>query len=80
MRAALACLLCADQSPEVLIVDEPTNNLDLPSIEALVSALNRFRGALIAISHDLSFLQEIGIEREIELQAANKTLTASGGR
>src|SRR5262249_34146277 len=31
MRAALACLLGADQSPEILIADEPTNNLDLPS-------------------------------------------------
>lgn len=68
MRAALACLLGADQSPELLIVDEPTNNLDLQSVEALVSALNRFRGALIAISHDEAFLDEIGIRCEVELK------------
>lgn len=67
MRAALACLLGADQSPEILIVDEPTNNLDLSSIEALVSALNQFRGVLIAVSHDVTFVEELGVERVLEL-------------
>lgn len=77
MRAALACLLGADQSPEVLIVDEPTNNLDLPSIEALVSALNHFYGVLIIVSHDTAFIEEISVEREIELQSrGDKALTA----
>jgi ATPase subunit of ABC transporter with duplicated ATPase domains len=67
MRAALACILGADQAPQILMVDEPTNNLDLASIEELVSALSGYRGVLIAVSHDEVFLEEIGIERVIEL-------------
>jgi ATPase subunit of ABC transporter with duplicated ATPase domains len=67
MRAGLACLLGSDQSPEVLIADEPTNNLDLSSVEELVSAIRNFRGALIVVTHDLAFIEEIGIDRVIEL-------------
>jgi ATPase subunit of ABC transporter with duplicated ATPase domains len=67
MRAGLACLLGADQSPDILILDEPTNNLDLASIEAVASALKSYRGTLIVVSHDREFLEEIGIERSIEL-------------
>lgn len=69
MRAGLACLLGADQAPEVLIADEPTNNLDLPSIAELVSALQDFDGTLIVVSHDATFIADIGIERVIELSA-----------
>jgi ATPase subunit of ABC transporter with duplicated ATPase domains len=67
MRAGLACLLGADQSPEVLIADEPTNNLDLPSVEELVSALRGFGGALIVVSHDAAFIEELGVGRIIDL-------------
>ncbi len=67
MRAGLACLLGADQSPEILIADEPTNNLDLPSVEELVSALRGFGGALIVVSHDAAFIEELGVGRVIDL-------------
>ncbi|MGH9937821.1 MAG: ATP-binding cassette domain-containing protein, partial [Blastocatellia bacterium] len=67
MRAGLACLLGADQAPEILIADEPANNLDLPSVEELVSALRNFGGVLIVVSHDATFIEEIGIERVIDL-------------
>jgi len=73
MRAGLACLLGADQSPEILIADEPTNNLDLPSVEELVSALRGFGGALIVVSHDAAFIEEIGVERVIDLDSRNFT-------
>jgi len=68
MRAALACILAGDTSPNLLILDEPTNNLDLGSIERIESALLNFRGTLIIISHDKNFLRNIGITREINLR------------
>lgn len=67
VRAGLACLLGSDQAPELLVADEPTNNLDLTSVEEVASALKGFRGALIVVSHDVTFLDEIGIERVVEL-------------
>jgi ATPase subunit of ABC transporter with duplicated ATPase domains len=67
MRAGLACLLGGDQAPELLIADEPANNLDLPSLEEVAAALREFRGALIVVSHDLAFLEGVGVERVIEL-------------
>jgi len=67
MRAGLACLLGADQAPEILIADEPANNLDLPSVEELVTALRDFGGVLIVVSHDTTFVEEIGLERALDL-------------
>ncbi len=67
MRAALAITLAGGHPPQLLVLDEPTNNLDLNSIEQIESALSNFRGALIVISHDQTFLENIGIERMIEL-------------
>jgi ATPase subunit of ABC transporter with duplicated ATPase domains len=49
------------------VLDEPTNNLDLASIESVASALKNYRGTLIVVSHDRKFLEEIEIERSIVL-------------
>ncbi len=62
-RVTLACLLLADRAPQLFVLDEPTNNLDLASVTALTDALGRYRGALLVASHDLWFLREIGIDR-----------------
>jgi ATPase subunit of ABC transporter with duplicated ATPase domains len=67
MRAALACILAGDTPPRLLVLDEPTNNLDLNSIEQIESALSNFKGALIVISHDKEFIKNIGVERSIVL-------------
>ncbi|MFC7446698.1 ABC-F family ATP-binding cassette domain-containing protein [Rhodococcus daqingensis] len=67
LRAALARILLAEPAPRLLMLDEPTNNLDLPSLAHLTSALAEFRGALVVASHDLPFLREIAATRWIEL-------------
>ncbi len=67
LRAALATILLAQPAPKLLILDEPTNNLDLPSLAHLTQALHDFRGALVVVSHDLPFLREINITRWIRM-------------
>jgi ATPase subunit of ABC transporter with duplicated ATPase domains len=69
LRAALAMLLLADPAPKLLLLDEPTNNLDLPSLRHLTQALAGFQGALIVVSHDQRFLDDIGVTRRVELTA-----------
>ncbi len=66
-RATLAALLLADPAPQLLMLDEPTNNLDLASYDALVSALAAYRGALLVVSHDARFLDEVGVDRALAL-------------
>ncbi|MFI0416684.1 ABC-F family ATP-binding cassette domain-containing protein [Spongiactinospora sp. 9N601] len=68
-RAVLAALLCAEPPPQLLLLDEPTNNLDLASVRRLVESLAAYRGALVAASHDLAFLGEIGITRTLRVGA-----------
>jgi ATPase subunit of ABC transporter with duplicated ATPase domains len=67
LRAALACGLLGQERPELLILDEPTNNLDLGNIRFLEILVSQFKGALIIISHDADFLKACGVQQDILL-------------
>ena len=56
-RAALARALASE--PDLLLLDEPTNHLDLAAIEWLEDWLSRYKGAVLAISHDRTFLERL---------------------
>ncbi len=62
-RATLAALLLATPAPQLLMLDEPTNSLDVASARQLTSALAAYQGALLVASHDLAFLESVGITR-----------------
>ncbi|MCM2425279.1 ABC-F family ATP-binding cassette domain-containing protein [Streptomyces sp. RKAG337] len=66
-RVSLAALMLADPAPQLLMLDEPTNNLDLASVRRLTAALASYQGALIVAGHDLPFLHGIGITRWLRL-------------
>lgn len=71
-RVSLAKLLLADPPAQFLILDEPTNNLDIASVEQLAEALDAYRGALLVVSHDFAFLERLGIDVVLELDSEGR--------
>lgn len=71
-RVALATLLLAEPVAQVLVLDEPTNNLDLDTVEQFVDALADYRGAIVVTSHDDDFLARLGLDRVIALDAEGR--------
>jgi ATPase subunit of ABC transporter with duplicated ATPase domains len=70
VRAALACIYAHEPAPQLLLLDEPDNNLDADSRERLVEALRAFRGAMLVVSHDREFLEALGADAEVRLRRA----------
>lgn len=68
MRLILCCLTISQHAPDMIILDEPTNNLDIQNIEILTEAIRSYKGTLLVVSHDAYFLKEIEVEDAIELK------------
>jgi ATPase components of ABC transporters with duplicated ATPase domains len=80
LRAGLACALGGRTPPMLLVLDEPTNHLDINAIEVVEAGLRAFDGALLVVSHDRAFLENIGVEREVALTSPlGERSTRSGG-
>ncbi|GLW08075.1 ABC transporter [Microtetraspora sp. NBRC 13810] len=75
-RAALAATMLAAPAPQLLMLDEPTNNLDLAGVRQLIGALDSYRGALLIAGHDLPFLESAGITRWLLLGEELRETTA----
>ncbi|MGK5027781.1 ABC-F family ATP-binding cassette domain-containing protein [Janthinobacterium sp. RB2R34] len=63
MKVALAAELYAEAPPQLLLLDEPDNHLDLASLQALERMLAQYQGALLVVSHDHAFLQQLGLDQ-----------------
>jgi ATPase subunit of ABC transporter with duplicated ATPase domains len=68
MRLLLCCLTITSQSPDIIVLDEPTNNLDIQNMEILTNSINEYQGTLIVVSHDSCFVKQINVERQIDLE------------
>jgi len=68
MRLLLCCLTINSKAPDLIILDEPTNNLDIQNVQILTHAINEYRGTLFIVSHDETFLEQVNIERSIVIE------------
>lgn len=67
MRLILCCVTIGHQAPDIIVLDEPTNNLDIQNIAMLTAAINAYEGTLIVVSHDEHFVAEVNVERTIKV-------------
>ena len=63
IRLLFCCLMIGNNAPDVYILDEPTNNLDIQSVEIITAAIKSYRGTVLLISHDHYFVKEIKLRK-----------------
>ena len=73
LRLVLCCLTILAQSPDMIVLDEPTNNLDIQNMDILINVIRDYKGTLLVVSHDEYFLQQVNIDRCIHLQSGFPT-------
>ena len=56
-RVTFACLSLTN--PHILVLDEPSNHLDIEALDALSEALQKFQGGVLMVSHDVTMLQNV---------------------
>lgn len=67
MRLAFCSLMISNNTPDLFILDEPTNNLDIQNINIITATIKEYSGTVILVSHDRYFKEEIGINEKISL-------------
>lgn len=67
MKLALCRLLISENTPDIIIADEPTNNIDISSMDILADTLKSYKGTLLLVSHDEQFVHDIGFERILRI-------------
>lgn len=65
LKATLAAVIGSEKQPDLLILDEPTNNLDIKSTMVLEDALNQYHGAILIVSHDEAFINRLHTDKAI---------------
>ena len=65
MRLYLCCLNIGCRTPDMIILDEPTNNLDIYNLQILAQAMREYSGCLLVISHDNYFVKTVGFSGQI---------------
>ncbi|KAF2768434.1 ABC transporter domain-containing protein [Teratosphaeria nubilosa] len=75
-RSRVVFALLAIESPNMILLDEPTNGLDIPTIDSLADAINAFSGGVVVVSHDFRLLDKIAKDIMV---CENKTVTRWDG-